>query len=290
MNLWRTAAYFSAYAVSRLVPRSVGNRIADTASFLSHALKKNERALVRRNQSALRRLPEDSPEIRESARRVYRNFGRACVDLLYETRSEAVPLLPDLRVVGKQHLDDALALGKGVILAGAHTGRWELGAMALASRGYPLTVLAYAPAAGVAGLYRRQRERTGLKVIEAGSSGLIKCVRVLRQGGILGIMADRRYHFGGFATELFGQPACLPQGPARLAAVCGSPIVGGTLRRGSDGVPVMRFWERIDAPVSDLPDPQRETGRRLTALVEAMILEAPEEWFCFENPWTVGSE
>lgn len=286
VNLWRTAAYFSAYTVSRLVPKPVGIGIADTASSLAHALKKKERATVRRNQSALLGLPEDSPEVRRAVRRVYRNFGRACTDLLYATRAQAMPLLPDLRIVGREHLDRALALGKGVLLAGAHTGRWEMGAMALASRGYRLTALAHAPAAGVAGLYGRQRERTGLQVIDAASRGLIKCVRVLRQGGILGIMADRRYHFGAFRTEFLGRPAFLPQGALRLSAACGSPIVGGTLRLDAKGVPVMRFWERIDAPDPDRPEALQETARRLTRLMEAMIREAPDEWFCFENPWT----
>ncbi len=150
-SAWRSAAYLSAYAVSRIVPKQTGFLIADAASSCAHRLKHREREGVRRNLAAVLGLAPDSEAVKTAARNVYRKFGRSCVELLYGTKRRQGHVLPDLEVQGMDIFERALSEKRGVVLAAAHSGAWELGALALASRGYPLTALAHPPAPRAAG-------------------------------------------------------------------------------------------------------------------------------------------
>jgi len=285
-SAWRSAAYLSAYAVSRIVPKQAGFVIADTASFCAHQLKHRERQGVCRNLAAVLGSTPDSQSVKAAARNVYRKFGRSCVELLYGTKHSAGPVLPDLEIQGMAMFDQALSEKRGVVLAAAHSGAWELGALALASRGYPITALAHPPAAGAAGLYERHRERAGLRALPA-SGGAFRCLSVLRSGGALGIVADRRFGAPGIRTEFFGRSTLLPQGAARLAVCAGSPVIGAALRLGAGtaGRPLLRFFGRLDPASAARADAVPALQQELAALLERMIVEAPEEWYCFEDLW-----
>lgn len=294
-RFWRSAAYFSAYGVSRLVPQTVGNRIADAAALTAHALKLRERAGVRNNLAAVLRQSPASARVQSSARQVYLNFGRTCAALLYETKDRKVgePVLPGLELKGLGMLDRALAEKRGVILTSAHLGAWELGALALASRGYPLTALASPPAAGAAALYERHRKRFGLNTLSVSASAF-RCVSVLRQGGILGVVADRRFGSAGLAANFFGRQTQLPQGAARLCARTGAPILAASLRlvQGDTKHPLLEIHGRIDAP-PDSPqtaNPVPAIQQQLAELLESMIAESPDEWYCFEDMWPSHGE
>lgn len=287
-SLWRSAAYLSAYAVSRVVPESCGIFIADTASGLAHALKFRERLGVRRNLAAALGAAAGSDEVRTAARRMYRNFGRSCAALLYRTRSHRPgdPFLPDLEIEGLGLFERALREGRGVLLVSPHAGSWEMGAMALASRGYPVAALVHPPAIGANGLYERCRRRTSLETFSAATAAF-RCRSLLRSGGALGIVADRRFGSGTLRAQLFGRDTDLPQGPVRIAMWTGAPIVGAALRlnAGSAGGPKLKFYGRIDPAsevhAADLPALQQ----RLADLIGGIIAEAPEEWYCFEDLW-----
>jgi lauroyl/myristoyl acyltransferase len=285
-SVLRSAAYLSAYAVSRVVPKWAGVLIADAASFSAHHLKRKERQGVRRNLAAALGSEPDSRRVKTAARGVYRKFGRSCVELLYETKRVRGPVLPDLEVRGADIFERALSEKRGVVLAAAHSGAWELGALALASRGYPLTALAHPPAAGAAGLYERHRERAGLRALPA-SGGAFRCLSVLRSGGALGIVVDRRFGAPGIQTEFFGRVTLMPQGAARLAVCAGSPVIGAALRlgAGSGGRPLLKFFERLDPAPPEKADAVPALQGELAGLLERMISEAPDEWYCFEDLW-----
>lgn len=290
----RSIAYFAAYAASRILPRRAGFLVADLASFWAHALKRKERQGVENNLAVVAGQDPRSEGVRSAVGRLYRNFGRACAELLYEVRDRKPDetVLPGLRLEGLDLLDRALAQRCGVILSTAHLGNWELGALALSSRGYPVTALAASPAAGASGLYGRYRDRFGLKVMNAADSAH-RCVSVLRRGGILGIVSDRRFGSAGLRVEFFGRPTLLPQGAARLCVLTGAPILVASFRPGiQEGCEaVFRVDARIDAvPGMGVEDGVLRTQQRLAQALESVISRSPEEWYCFEDLWPSRGE
>src|SRR5207247_11461159 len=81
-------------------------------------------------------------QIEATARETFRNVGRSLVEF---ARLPAMP--PEemerlLRLESLEHLDAALARGRGALLISAHYGNWELLAAGASHRGYKLNVIA----------------------------------------------------------------------------------------------------------------------------------------------------
>src|SRR6185436_3634193 len=110
-------------------------------------------------------------------------------------------------------LDELLAHGKGVITLSAHLGNWELGAAALAQRGYKFNAVAlWQPDPRVNALYQSYRTRRQINPIPFGRAARA-CIKVLRRNEIVALVGDRDYTKGRDTVEFFGSPARLPSGP-----------------------------------------------------------------------------
>src|SRR5437588_512854 len=72
----------------------------------------------------------------------FRNYGRYLIDMLRLGRAEIARVERHLTVRGVEHLDAALARGKGLIFVGGHLGNSDLAVAVLAGRGYPITIIA----------------------------------------------------------------------------------------------------------------------------------------------------
>ncbi|HRX27731.1 MAG TPA: lipid A biosynthesis acyltransferase, partial [Aminivibrio sp.] len=79
-------------------------------------------------------------EARRIVRGSYMNLGRSVAEFLSMDKVRG-----DLRDLvefhGEEHLREALARGKGVLFLSAHLGNWEIGAAAVAERGYPMNAI-----------------------------------------------------------------------------------------------------------------------------------------------------
>ncbi|MBW2416113.1 MAG: fatty acid desaturase [Deltaproteobacteria bacterium] len=89
----------------------------------------------RRVRWTLSNLKIAFPELSEAergaiGRRSFVNFAWALLDVLFMDRWTERELLERVHILGREHLDDALAAGKGAILLGCHIGSFELGAPA----------------------------------------------------------------------------------------------------------------------------------------------------------------
>ena len=67
---------------------------------------------------------------------VYRHFGLLLFETLHLPGADLEPYRQLVTIEGREHLDAALATGKGVMLINAHVGNWELGAVSVVQAGY----------------------------------------------------------------------------------------------------------------------------------------------------------
>jgi len=130
------------------------------------------------------------------------------------------------------------------------------------------------------------RERSGVRVMHVGDHPLdaLPLLRHVRNGGAVAIQLDRAPPGGRFLdVELFGAPERLPEGPFRLAALSGAPIVPiFAHRRG-----YFRYEVSIAAPIAV---PRRATQLELqraaasaAGIMQAFISRHPTEWFHFSD-------
>ncbi len=185
-------------------------------------------------------------------------------------------------------LHDAYATGRGVVAALPHSGNWDLaGAWACAS-GMPLTTVAerlqperlYADFVA----YRASLGMEILPLSGAGSSMRLLLQR-LRAGRFVPLLADRDLSRGGVVVPLFGQPASLPSGPARLAQLTGATLLPITCDYGGPEGAAGQMHLRMHEPVPHLPG-RSGTVAMTSAVADAFshaIVAEPADWHMLQR-------
>lgn len=136
-------------------------------------------------------------------------------------------------VVGQDHLDAALAAGRGAVFALPHSGNWDMAGAWLAQTYGTFTTVA--ERLEPESLYRRFiafREGLGFEVLphSAGedtgfrSPFEVLCER-LRDNKVVCLMAERDLTRTGVEVEFFGEPTRMPAGPAKLAIATGAALL-----------------------------------------------------------------
>lgn len=200
-------------------------------------------------------------------------------------------LLHNVQVYDIEHLDAALALGKGVIIFSAHLGPFEYLAHWLALKGYSLTIpVEHLKDERMLDLMLKLRRSHGVNFISLGGSTPIRALfSALRNNQIVLITADRAVVGESVEKLFFGAPARLPLGPALLAQRTGAALVGGFGWYATE--------TQIDGqfvPLSlELPEEQRRDIAllmdRIVEKMEYFIGAHPEQWVVFSPIWTVHS-
>jgi Kdo2-lipid IVA lauroyltransferase/acyltransferase len=180
-------------------------------------------------------------------------------------------------VEGARHLEDALASGRGVIIAAPHYGNWELLNQWLALR-TPLAVLYAPPGSGaVEAFLTHARARPGVQPIRADASAVRRLLRRLQDGGVLGILPDQQPKHGeGVHAPFLGQPALTMTLLSRLAARSGATVLLAAAERDPDERGFTIRIEPVAGSVADA-DPALAAAA-LNAAIERLVLRAPLQY------------
>ena len=180
-------------------------------------------------------------------------------------------------VHGWNHVDSALAAGRGVLLVSGHLGNWEILNLEL-SRRIPMATLYLAPdRPAVDRFITRARSRFGGRMIPSGSAAMRGLLRQLRQGGAIGIAADIQPKQGeGVFAPFFGTPALTMTLVNRLARKTGCAVVFCQAQRMTGG----RGWTLHFEPASEAmggndPEPALTI---MNAWLESRIRRTPEQY------------
>jgi len=130
------------------------------------------------------------------------------------------------------------------------------------------------------------RERLGMVLVER-RVALKRCLRTLRNGGIVGIAGDQNIRRGGVFVDFFGRPAATAKGAALFALRTGATLFAGTAKR-LPGFP-QRYRvgvRRIEIePTGDLEEDVLRLTKAHTAYLEGQVREAPEQYFWHHRRW-----
>lgn len=231
------------------------------------------------------------PKVRELAVRLVKNHAYAWVDFFFFGQRPIQEAASNFaEVAGIEHFHASLAEGKGMVLLTAHAGNFELGGLLL--KLWDLQVHAvYKPDRfeAVERLRDRIRRQGGVVGLPVGGSGFatLPLVRILREGGLVGMQGDRDFSMNGLPVPFFGKEAYFPRGPWELAAMTGAPVVTCFFHMDEDG----RFHARFFEPIRVTGERgQRKASieagiRRYVALLEEIVREHPDQWYCFYPFW-----
>jgi KDO2-lipid IV(A) lauroyltransferase len=194
---------------------------------------------------------------------------------------------------GWEHLDAALARGRGVIFVAVHFGSWDRAAAVLAARGYRAHVLVdtFRPPALDAAV-QQTRAVHGLGIIAAeGGAALRQVYAALRRNEIVVLLVDRPQRDKGTPVTFFGRPTWLPSGPAMLAQRTGATLLHAYLVRRPD---LQTFQGAIEPPIEVEATGRRDADeaaimQRIVARFERLIQRHPEQWYMFRPMWPDGA-
>ncbi len=181
---------------------------------------------------------------------------------------------------GFSELEDAMAQGKGVIMAGPHQGNWEVGFLYLSSI-FPVTALYRPPREELLSDYIYDgRRKGGADLAPANVHGVKKLITALRKGEMLFVLTDQipkaAGKQGSVFAPFFGQSAATMVLVNRLARKTGAPVFFFYTERypGSQGYGLhcLPASEGVASPVAE------DAARAINLGLESCICRLPEQY------------
>lgn len=228
-------------------------------------------------------------EITQIVRDCFSNFGKGMIEMIYFS-SHPEKITENVWIEGREHLDDALKNGKGVIAVSAHFGNFPLMMLAMAQYGYRGHVLMrHTRDPKIDAFLLQKRTQLGLGTIFTmpRRECVHNCLKVLRNNEILYILMDQNFGGdGGVFVDFFGQKAATATGPVVLAQRMQSGVVIMLISRQPDG----RHKIHVDPPFDLERDDDGEkmiysNVARLTKTIEGYIRKQPHEWGWMHRRW-----
>ena len=272
----------------RYVPVAPIRTAARGIGAIAFTVARGRRATLLENVRHL--APNESPTgHRRLARRTFMNLLDAAVDLFRLPSMRRDQLEALIAVRGREHLDAAMARGKGVVVATPHLGPYELGGAWLALLGYPVHAMVEDIDPETNAALALYREATGMKLISR-SGGVRSVLRLLRDRQAVLLVADRVVGGGSDGVRVaFGDgDRFVPTGPATLALATGAPIVVGHIARNPGGA--TRYLVQLEPPI--IPEATGDADRdregltiRVAEALSAAVCAHPDQWYVFQPHW-----
>lgn len=244
---------------------------------------------VRESRVAQRNLELAYPDLQPAQRRglqaaILRTTARQTLETLaFWTRPHARNLALIREHHGTPLLDAAIAAGHGVIIAAPHYGNWELLNQWLAAR-TSLAILYRPPesAIGEAVLRRVRRDGDRVTQIRAEGAGIRRLFKLLRAGGVVGILPDQQPKAGdGEFAPFFGTDALTMTLLNRLAERSGAVVLFGYCERignGPDGAQPAFALHLEQAPAAIAAADPLAAAAALNAEVERIARRDPAQY------------
>lgn len=191
-----------------------------------------------------------------------------------------------------ERLTDALAEGHGVVVLTGHIGTWEWLSAAFTLSGLPVTAIAKPqPNEQYTRVLNDLRATIHVEIFSRGTSELLAAARALKQGKILGFLADQDAGPGGAFIDFLGRPASTPMGPAVFSRKFNAPVIPAFILRQEDGRHRVIVEEALR--YEDHGDTDRDLYDftvRMTRILERVVRENPTQWLWFQKRWNTPPE
>ncbi len=218
-------AYRIAALAAQNLPEPVAGFAASMVGAGFGAGMRGRRAMIERH---LRRADPTlrGPALRRAVQAAFDYYARYWVESFRLPGLSAEEVDGAFSYEGLEHLDDALAAGRGVIVALPHLGGWEWAARWIVEQGVPMTAVVEAiEPPELFEWFVSFRQSLGMTVVPLGPAAATAVLRALRANEVLVLLSDRDISRDGVEVEFFGERTTLPGGPATLSLRTGAPIL-----------------------------------------------------------------
>lgn len=281
-------AYRTGAGVARALPEPIGRPIArGVAQLVGLGFMRSRVRQIERN---LRRAcgPElGGVALRRLVSATFDSYGRYFYEFFRLPGTSKAWIDAHTDVTGMEHITNALAAGRGVVLALPHLGNWDFAGAWLAGQGCTVTVVAEpVEPPELFEWFVDTRYKLGMKVIALSPTAGAEVLAALRANEAVCLLCDRDLTGDGVDVEFFGERTTLPAGPATLAFRSGAPLIPvGCYFRPHD-----RHELRILEPIPTgragrIRDDVARVTQALARRFEDLIRAEPEHWHLLQPNW-----
>ncbi len=222
-------------------------------------------------------FPNKTPEqINTLGHLTYQHIGMGIFEAAYLWFRPIDNLNERFSLVGTEHLESAMATGKGVILLQAHFSSLEVLGGILGRR-WPISAVYDKPKNPLYAHhieFQRLRHLNGL----VDNQDIRTMIRRLKRGEIVWYSPDQTVHprHGGIATRYFKQDVLTTAGTARIAAMTGATIIPLLPIRHPKGQSyTVEFLPPLELDLSD----STAATQAVNDLFESQVRAHPEQYF-----------
>ena len=228
----------------------------------------------------LQRAGFNSPS--EIADGVFRSIGRLIETFARFPRMSPKTIHNWIRYEGLENFTNAVARRRGVLVATAHLGNWELSAFAHAWMTGPMNIVVRPlDNPKVDALVEQRRAMSGNNII-AKREAARGILRALERGEAVGILIDQNTTPDeGVFIDCFGTNACAGTAFVKFAHHTGAAVVPGfALWEEKEHRYVLRFYPEVPM-TGNVP----EDTQRVHSALESVIRQYPDQWLWIHRRW-----
>jgi KDO2-lipid IV(A) lauroyltransferase len=283
--------YLAGWRATRTLPRSLAAAVFRLGA--DGAYRRGGAGVTRLATNLRQVVGPDLPqaELDDLVRRGLRSYARYWLEVFRLPSQSHAQRLAGFRLDGAEMLAEAVAAGRGAVVALPHAGNWDAAGAWVAAMGWPITTVAerLKPEA-IYSRFLAFRRQLGMEIIPL-TGGQQPPFDVLAdrlgQGHVVPLLAERDLSKRGIEVRFLGGRTRMPAGPALLALRTGAPLY------------VASMWYEPDAACAaltgplELPDPASGTlAERVRVLTQrvadhlaAGIARHPEDWHMLQRMW-----
>jgi KDO2-lipid IV(A) lauroyltransferase len=238
-----------------------------------------------------RSTPESLSAVVQAGMRSYARYWKETFRLPAMDHDEVFAQL-EAGVIGAEHIERAVAEGRGIVLPLTHSGNWDAAGLWVTRRWGSLTTVAERlKPESLFEQFVAYRESLGMQILPltGGENPTTVLRERLKHGAIVPLVGDRDLSKSGVPVTFFGETATMPPGPVALAVLTDSYLcptnLNFTAGENGKGGWSIHIHPPMTLPGTRLSAQVREGTQMVAEIFERGIGEHPADWHMLQPLW-----
>ena len=284
---------YGGLALAKIVPRRLGYA---AAKLVGNRIAKQKPRVYRQLRENLSHIPgtTDRPgQLDQITKQAFINAGRYYYDFYHsigkpvEKLKERIHIPDEVFTLNRE----AQARGRGVQLAGIHMGNFDLGMVTLAGSGLELQALSASNPNEGYEVQNKLRSGYDFVVTPISPASLRQAIQRLRDGGVVAVGLDWPHPEETMLSEVFGEPAYIPLGTARLAFLGNAVTMIIAFYSDEQGQNYVLYSDPIEViRTGDRDEDIRQNTNAYIRVFEDFLQKHPDQWLRYHKFWSPETE
>ena len=277
---------------ARAAPRWAGYGLAERVGKMIERQKPAVYWQLRENISHIPGTDDEPGKLDSLTRQAFINAGRYYYDFYNSIGlpPEAIREKVDVPYVVFEEIEKARSAGRGIQLSGIHLSNFDLGSISLAAHGLTIHGLSAANPNEAYEFQNEIRKKYGFIATPIDASTLRSAIKRLKDGGIVAGAIDWPHPEEPTVTEVFGKPAYVPLGTAKLALLTNAVTLILAFYEESPGC----YKMHVSKPLDPIRTGKKQEDilantRAYMRVFETFVSQYPAQWMMFHKFWANGA-